>query len=106
MKKEDFERGLERLPRTRVRPRPRRADIGIRTSNPAEISVCETLEHQGWRVMKSGWPDFLAVKDGKVRFIEVKPHQSCGLSRRQREVAEVLASLGIDVELITPADLT
>lgn len=52
--------------------------------------------------MKRGWPDFLAVKDGRVRMIEVKPHAARTLSPAQARVAEVLALLGVEVELWSP----
>lgn len=74
-----------------------------RTSNDAEVAVVSDLETNGWTVYKSGWPDLLAVKDGIVRLIEVKPHSGCNLSRRQRNMAEALQThLGVTVELVTP----
>ena len=75
-----------------------------RTSNPQEIAVVTTLQKRGWKVYKRGWPDLIAVKAHAVRFIEVKP-AGCGLSAAQREVAEILAWLGITVEVVSPEDL-
>lgn len=71
-----------------------------RTSNRWEQQLRDKLEAQGYRVIKRGWPDFLAVRGDEVRFIEVKPPGNInGLSPMQREVAEVLARYGIEVEL-------
>lgn len=78
-----------------------------KTSNPSERTVIKQLEEQGYSVMRKGWPDLLAVKDGKVRLIEVKPMAtSSGKASRsdlitaQREVARILSLLGITVELV------
>jgi Holliday junction resolvase len=68
-----------------------------------EAECAKALEAEGWEVMKRGWPDFLAVKDGKVRMIEVKPRADRKLSPAQARVAEVLALLGVTVELWSPS---
>jgi len=40
--------------------------------NIAEKAEYDKLCAEGWTVYRNGWPDFLAYKDGKFRFIEVK----------------------------------
>ena len=40
--------------------------------NKTEEAVKQSLESNGWRVYKSGFPDFMAFKEGRVRFVEVK----------------------------------
>ena len=73
---------------------------GLRTSNLAERQVIDHLHRQGWFTLKNGWPDFLSVdEEGNLRFIEVKPRCTNGLSARQENVADLLACLGIRVEL-------
>lgn len=70
-----------------------------RTSNDAESELAEKLENDGWLVMKRGWPDFLAVKDGQLRLIEVKPHEQHRLSPNQQQLAELLRKhAGLNVE--------
>lgn len=78
--------------------------IGVRTSNDAEREVCMALEKDGWEVIKRGWPDFLAVRDGEIRFIEVKPDSRRKMKPQQKRVAKILARLGIEVEILTPGD--
>lgn len=79
--------------------------LGIRTSNNAEAFVCGALEDKGWEVIKRGWPDFLAIRDGKVRLIEVKPNCISTMSPAQKRVAEILETLGLEVELLHPEDV-
>ncbi len=76
-----------------------RPAIAVKTLNDAEIKVAQNLEAEGYRVLKRGWPDFLAVKNGKVRFIEVKK-QGQRLKKQQEEVKAILKLLGIEVEVI------
>lgn len=72
-----------------------------RTSNEVEAKIVEALEEDGWEVLKNGWPDLLAVKDGKVRFFEVKPHGLRKLSPRQQKMADVLKEVfGVEVEVV------
>ena len=68
--------------------------------NHAEREVRAQLEEDGWTVYSKGWPDYLAVKDGKARFIEVKPAGGAQLSSAQQVVFDVLSSLGLQVEVI------
>lgn len=75
----------------------------LRTKNPAEIAVIEALRQDGYEVLKRGWPDLLCIRDGKVRFIEVKAKKGCELSRFQHKVANILKEhFDIDVEVLTP----
>ena len=70
-----------------------------RTSNDAEAELAEKLENDGWLVMKRGWPDFLALKDGQLRLIEVKPKETYRLSKHQQQLAEILRKhAGLNVE--------
>lgn len=94
---------MEKNRRTGGRSQYRFRTTSGRTSNDAEVVVVSSLEGDGWTVFKSGWPDLLAVKDGAVRLIEVKPHSGCSLSRRQQQMAGALKEhLGVTVELVTP----
>jgi hypothetical protein len=74
-----------------------------RLKNLSERAVGEKLIGEGWTVLKRGWPDFLAVKDDALRFIEVKGHKGAHLSPAQQLVAELLKDhFGIVVELLVP----
>lgn len=72
----------------------------LRTTNKSEIRVANELMAMGYEVVKNGWPDFVAIKEGEVRFIEVKPDgHKAGLKPRQQKMARILRRLGIKVEL-------
>ena len=93
------------MARQRIYDRTNRPKIGIRTLNETEIEVCMYLESLGYKVIKRGWPDFLAFKDDDIRFIEVKKSpKTKGLKSSQKRVAEVLERLGIKVELLHPGN--
>lgn len=62
----------------------------------------EELTSQGWEVHKKGWPDFLVVRDGVIRLIEVKPKRYRKLSKAQSGVAYILRSAGLNVEIWAP----
>lgn len=71
-----------------------------------EIEACEALERAGYKVLKRGWPDFLAWKEGEVRFIEVKSNPNTkGLKSTQKIVAQVLEKIDINVELVHPGNI-
>ena len=82
-----------------------RPAIKVRTLNPVEIEVVQSLEAAGWTVVKRGWPDMLAWRDGRVRFIEVKRAPRHNLKKSQAMVAAVLLRiLGVQVELLHPGN--
>ena len=82
----------------------RKISKAVRTSNRAELTIYRQLQSEGWEVVKRGWPDFLAHKDGQLRFIEVKPRHSRLLGFHQHKVAQWLSLLGIIVEVLAPSD--
>lgn len=85
--------------------RSARPTTNVRTLNPSEIHVAQYLEAHGYTVVKRGWPDFLAWKNGTIRFIEVKPNKRHSLRGSQRLVADALKhAFGVDVEVLTPDD--
>jgi hypothetical protein len=64
--------------------------------NKREKRVAEEYAAQGFEVLHKGWPDFLVIKDGKIRMIEVKRKQSrstkkMGLSKHQARMKEILS---------------
>lgn len=66
--------------------------------NRRERKVAEEYERDGWEVLHKGWPDFLMVRNGEIRLIEVKRKQGretkkMGLSAHQRKVKEVLEKI-------------
>jgi Holliday junction resolvase-like predicted endonuclease len=68
----------------------------------AERLVAAQLEQEGWTIFHRGMPDFLAVKDGAVKFVEVKT-RSTRLSSHQKEVIEALKGIGIWWEILLVA---
>src|SRR3990167_7978456 len=55
----------------------------------------------GWETHHKGWPDFLCVHDGQVVAVEVKTGNA-GMSAEQREVAAILATVGVNVYAWSP----
>jgi hypothetical protein len=80
----------------------------LEATNFAEIKTKMLLEQDGYVVVKGGWPDFLAYKDGRLRFIEVKSlskngNKKKGLEQNQQLIALLLEKyLGITVEVVCP----
>ena len=62
--------------------------------NRFEEVVRKKAEHEGWRVLRKGWPDFLLVKKHKILALEVK---SAGgrLSQDQQEMMVALDRNGV-----------
>jgi len=71
--------------------------------NEREKEVLENLEDDGWKVIRGGWPDFLALKvnDRKIedfKAIEVKRPDG-ELAYKQELCRLVLEKLGMDYEV-------
>ncbi len=67
----------------------------------SEQEVKEQLEQEGWTVYRNGWPDFAAIKNGMLRFVEVKA--TGHLSNEQLRMFALLNGLfGIEVEVLRP----
>jgi hypothetical protein len=64
----------------------------------SEQIVFDELRAEGWRVYRNGWPDFLAERDGQLRFIEVKLKGE-KLSAVQKRIHRALRLAGIRVEV-------
>lgn len=71
-----------------------------------QSKIIKKLEVEGWlvlkliKVSKSGYPDLIALKDGKAMFIEVK--QPSGLlSEIQKFRIKQLQNLGFEVNVWT-----
>lgn len=54
-----------------------------------ELIVKRQLETDGYTVLKNGWPDFFAFKEGHCKFVEVKSGFS-QLSKEQRVILRAL----------------
>ena len=65
---------------------------------PNERVIKEEYEKDGWVVFKPSWPDFIMIKDGKIKLVEGK---SVGdrLSQNQKESFELFRRLGWEVEI-------
>jgi Holliday junction resolvase len=79
--------------------------LSARTRNKAEIAVLIHLSRHGWTVVNRGWPNFLAIKDGQVRLIEVKRRRGARLTPNQQKVADILAVVGLKVEILSPLEV-
>jgi len=68
--------------------------------NKNEQRIYDALRKDGYEVFRGGWPDFLTIKDGVVRLIELKtPFDK--ISARQAKMHEALKrGLGLDVEIM------
>lgn len=66
----------------------------------SENIVYNALVNDGWKVLRGGWPDFLAEKDGELRFIEVKSASSPNLSSGQQEMHEMLSKHGFTTRVL------
>lgn len=73
-------------------------DRKIRAPNQWEAQCVRKLIAEGYEVYRRGWPDYIAVKGDRIRFIEVKPPNG-NLGVRQKEIAGILATFGITVEV-------
>lgn len=79
--------------------------------NDDEAMVKRRYEQEGWEMVRSGWPDFLAVRQerGKVvvKAVEVK-HRFSGRSRitelnpAQKKIQDVFKSLGLEYVIERP----
>lgn len=66
-----------------------------RGGNHDEKTAMKQYKKDGWKIIRSGFPDFLAIKRGVIRAIEVKqPKQQ--LQKFQAEVKIILESRDIE----------
>lgn len=68
--------------------------------NGFERKVEKHLKNSGCSVFRNGWPDYLAVRDGKAVLVEVK-HGQDTLSEDQIRMIEALRSLGLKVGVLS-----
>lgn len=73
----------------------------------SELVVYKKYENLGYDVIKSGIPDLLLLKDGKIEFVEVKTEHNKQLNENQNRTIKLLEKHGfpVRVEVIedTPA---
>jgi len=72
--------------------------------NPIEEEAIKQYEALGYDVIKKGIPDLVLLKDGKIKFVEVKNSDTYskgndGLSPSQRRAFKLLEKHGFDVEI-------
>lgn len=80
-------------------------DVGNLMNRPKNIPerhCYDWLTANGWKVTRRGWPDFIAVRDGKVIFIEVKPYAVSPLKTSQIEIMSFLIKAGLDCYRYSP----
>jgi VRR-NUC domain len=56
------------------------------------------LENEGWEILRGGWPDFICLKNGQVRFIEAKSPRG-KLTPLQKKVYALLETFGMNIEV-------
>lgn len=72
-----------------------------RTEKSIMLGIQQALGMRGWRVLRvppsiysaKGWCDLIAIKDGRVLFIEVKSEKG-KLSRDQEKFAQLIDEAG------------
>lgn len=72
--------------------------------NPSEFKFCEEAIDDGYEVLRSGWPDFLLLKDGKAIFVEVK-RGSDRLTTGQLRMMRALKLLGHEAHVLHDGEL-
>ena len=72
--------------------------------NEWEKLVRAHFEQAGYRMLRGGWPDFLAVRGAERFGVEVK-RQHDDLRPAQIEMRAVLVDLGLAVKVVRPEDL-
>jgi VRR-NUC domain len=72
----------------------------------AEMAVDDRYRAEGWRCLRSGWPDraYVRLNQGKleVRFVEIKGPKDT-ISTEQQLMHEVLRSQGLSVQIEPPS---
>ena len=79
-----------------------------KTETQKQKKFIKNLRDDGYLVFKindsyiSGFPDLIAIKDGVVRFIELKnlDRKGAGLSLEQKHLHEKMSEHGVEVEVI------
>jgi len=71
----------------------------VRSPNKAETAFRKWARKKEWRILKRGWPDFMAVRpDGKAIVIEVKDSND-SLHWEQLVILVILNTHGLDVRV-------
>ena len=103
----------------RRHPKPQRVYQAKRTESAVQRAIVQALSYAGWLVMhipnQSTWgrqrwsglmpgaPDLLAVKHGRVVFLEVKTEKG-KVSEKQSEVHDLLRLHGMEVRIVRGLD--
>ena len=87
---------FSRLSKRQWKPRYDRVII-----EKAPVILKNSLEKDGYKVFKNGWPDFLTLKNGRLRFIEVKERWDV-LSKEQIAMMQVLSDNGFPCFIWSP----
>lgn len=66
----------------------------------SELKYFKRLVKNGWEVGRNGWPDFLALKDGKIRLIELKTYGTSRTKIQKRMHEMIYRAFGLKVEVI------
>ena len=66
-----------------------------------EIKIYRKYEHLGYDVIRTGIPDLILLKDGKIEFVEVKTDSGYGLNENQIRAFKLLKKHGFEVRVET-----
>jgi len=103
----------------RRHPKPKRVYQAKRTESDVQRGIVQALSYAGWLVMHipnqstrgrqrwaglmPGAPDLVAVKRGRIVFLEVKAGQG-KVSEKQSEVHDLLRLHGMEVRVVRGID--
>jgi hypothetical protein len=63
----------------------------------AEQVIYDRLIARGYRILRNGWPDFLAIAtNGTIYGVEVKRHLADRLRPEQEQMHRLLAAVGVE----------
>ena len=72
----------------------------MKLNNSCEVAAAERYQKEGWKIIDSGWPDFLLYRMNggrlEVKFAEVKSKTAL-LRRNQEKVLSILSTLASTV---------
>jgi len=64
-----------------------------------ELKIYKKYVHLGYDVIQSGIPDLILLKDGKIKFVEVKTDINSDLNENQIRAFKLLQKHGIEVRV-------
>jgi hypothetical protein len=66
----------------------------IKPKNPEQLFKKQAID-KGYKVFKTGWPDYLIQRNGTIAFIEIKKDKNDKLKSNQYELMRILHEYGL-----------